>query len=145
MNYKQLFTKFYIPHNVRNIINPCYNLYDKNIFDFIENQKIYNIELYSSENYYYKKYELNNKYVITFPCNNNYKSLVDDISNSNKCIGGIIVLPLMSFMMSYDKPNEKLRNNFFYRYIIQNMNIQKDIIINNNKTYISMQFINKNI
>jgi hypothetical protein len=151
-NYEYILQGFSIPHyilsNETKIIEPFAGKGD--LVKYIEEQKydIKNIECYDidpKQKYIKKRDTLNNppsyfnKYVITNPpylarnkseakdlfekyeCNDLYKCFIKELI-SNKCLGGIVIVPL-NFFSSIRKNDVDLRRDFLKNYSIKKINI----------------------
>ncbi len=158
----------YIPYNIKNIIETfCGN---GDLLNFIEDKSKYNIECYDIEpkkDFILNKDTIlnppnyNNKFIITNPPylarnKNDIKNLYDkyDVNDLykcfikeliiNKCIGGIIIVPLNLFS-SIRKNDIELRKVFLDIYNIIIINIFEEKVFDDRSyTICSFQFENKN-
>ena len=167
-HYKKILQNMYIPDNIKNIIEPfCGN---GDLLNFIEDKSKYNIECYDIEpkkdfiinqDTILNPPNYNNKFIITNPPylarnKNDIKSLYDkyDVNDlykcfikeltKNKCIGGIIIIPL-NFFSSIRKNDIDLRKVFLNIYNIITINIFEEKVFDDTSyTICSFQFENKN-
>jgi hypothetical protein len=169
-NYEYILQGFSIPqyvyHNDLKIIEPFAGKGD--LVKYIEEQKyeMKNIECYDidpKENYIKKRDTLNkppsynNKYVITNPpylarnksdtkdlfekyeCNDLYKCFIKELI-TNKCVGGIVIVPL-NFFSSIRKNDVELRRDFLHVYSIKKINIfEEQVFDDTSYTVCSFQF-----
>jgi len=165
-NYNYILQSFFIPTNIKNIIEPSAGNGD--LINFLgENKNKYNIECYDidpKKDYIIKKDTLlnppdyTNKYILTNPpylarnknkdktlydkynCNDLYKCFIQTLINNN-CLGGIIIIPL-NFICSIRKNDIELRKNFIDKYNITKINIFEEQVFNDTSYSIcSIQFI----
>lgn len=166
-NYKYILQNMKIPEEINTIIEPFAGT--RELLNFIEDKKKYNIELYDINPQYknIKKRDTlknppdyDNKFILTNPpylarnksndktlydkynCNDLYKCFIINIINS-KCIGGIIIIPL-NFMSSIRKSDIELRKNFLEKYNIHIINIFEESVFNDtNYSVCTVYFLQK--
>jgi len=168
-NYKYILQKLYIPDDIKNIIEPFTGNGD--LLNFIDKEKNkYNIECYDidpKKDFIIQKNTINdppnynNKFIITNPpylarnkaknkllydkydVNDLYKCFIKNLI-TNKCIGGIIIIPL-NFWSSIRKTDIDLRKIFLNIYNIIQLNIFEEQVFEDTTTTVcSFQFILKN-
>jgi len=165
-NYKYILQNLSIPDNIINIIEPFTGNGD--LINFLDKNK-YKLECYDIEpkhNYIQKRDTLlnppdyNNKFVLTNPpylarnkcnnknifdkydCNDLYKCFIKEII-TNKCLGGIIIIPL-NFWSSIRIQDIELRKNFLEVYNIVHLNIfEEQVFDDTSYTVCSFQFTPK--
>lgn len=169
-NYEYILQGFSIPQYIYDknikIIEPFAGKGD--LVKYIEDQKydVKKIECYDidpKQKYIKKRDTLNNppcyfnKFVITNPpylarnksetkdlfekyeCNDLYKCFIKELV-SNKCLGGIIIIPL-NFFSSIRKNDIELRRNFLEIYSIKNINIfEEQVFDDTSYTVCSFEF-----
>lgn len=167
-NYEYILQNLSINSNISNIIEPFAGNGD--LLNFFDKSK-YNIECYDidpKKKYIIKRDTLrnppdfNNKFIITNPPylsrnKSNNKSLYDlydtndlykcfiKIIIKNKCLGGILIIPL-NFFSSIRNSDINLRKKFIEIYDIKIINIFEENVFNDTSyTVCSFQFIKKNI
>jgi len=166
-NYKYILQNFKIPNNIKNIIEPFVG--NEDLLNFVDINK-YNIEKYDidPQNKNIKKRDTilnppnyNNKFVLTNPpylarnknkdkslynkykVNDLYKCFLINLLN-NKCLGGIIIIPL-NFFSSIRKNDIKLRKDFLNIYNIKKINIfEEKVFKDTSYTVCSLLFELKN-
>ena len=165
-NYKYILQKLEIPNNVKNIIEPFTGNGD--LINFIDKNK-YKLECYDIEpkqDYIQKRDTLlnppnyNDKFILTNPpylarnksnnkkifdkydCNDLYKCFIKELI-TNKCLGGIIIIPL-NFWSSIRIQDIELRKNFLEIYNIIHLNIfEEQVFDDTSYTVCSFQFTRK--
>jgi len=163
-NYKYILKNFKIPSNINNIIEPFAGNGD--LLNFLNIKENNNVECYDIEpkkDNIIKKDTLlnppdyNNKFLITNPPylarnkskdktifdkyeqNDLYKCFIE-ILITNKCLGGIIIIPL-NFWCSIRKQDIKLRERFLNVYKVIHINIFEEQVFDDTKyTTCSFQF-----
>ena len=166
-NYKYILQNFKIPNNIKNIIEPFVG--NEDLLNFVDINK-YHIEKYDidPQNKNIKKRDTilnppnyNNKFVLTNPpylarnknkdkslynkykVNDLYKCFLINLLN-NKCLGGIIIIPL-NFFSSIRKNDIKLRKDFLNIYNIKKINIfEEKVFKDTSYTVCSLLFELKN-
>jgi len=162
-NYKYILKNMYIPNGVTQIIEPFTGNGD--LLNFIDISK-YNLESYDidpKKEYTIRRDTLlnppayNNKFILTNPpylarnksfeksiydkydVNDLYKCFIKELTN-NKCIGGIIIIPL-NFWCSIRKNEIQLRKSFLEVYNILLINVFEEQVFNDTTyTVCSFQF-----
>jgi hypothetical protein len=152
-NYEYILQEMKIPNDVKNIIEPfCGN---GDLLNFISDKDKYKLECYDidpKQKYITKKDtiknppEYKNKFIITNPpylsrnksdckelydkykVNDLYKCFIKEII-TNKCMGGIIIIPL-NFFSSIRKMDIELRKEFLSNYKIERVNIFLEKVFN---------------
>lgn len=168
-NYEYILKNFVIPSYVNSIVEPFTGNGD--LLNFLDSSKKYEIECYDiapRKEFIKKKDTLldppdyKNKFVITNPPflarnknkdkeiydkyneNDLYKCFIKSIIQ-NKCLGGIIIIPL-NFWCSIRKKDIQLRSSFLQLYDVLKINIFEEQVFDDTSYCIcSLQFQNKNI
>lgn len=163
-NYKYILQNFYIPENVKHIVEPFAGNCD--LLSFIENKDEYTIECYDidrkKDNVIQRDTLLDppnydDTFIITNPpylarnkceskvlydkydTNDLYKCFIKQLIYSN-CSGGILIIPL-NFWCSIRKSDIQLRKDFLEKYKIIKLNIFEERVFNDTSyTICSFQF-----
>jgi hypothetical protein len=172
-NYKYILQNLKIPdevfHNKLTIVEPFAGNGD--LLNFIKSTRPYeNIKCYDidpKQDYIIKRDTLKNPpnytdtYILTNPpylarnkcpdkelfthydCNDLYKCFIKEISGTNRCRGGIVIIPL-NFFSSIRKSDIHLRKNFLNTYSITHLNIFEERVFSDTSyTICSFSFIEK--
>lgn len=166
-NYEYILQRFYIPDNIKYIIEPFAGNCD--LLNFITNKEKYNIECYDIDvkderviqrDTLINPPEYNDKFIITNPpylarnkCSNKllytkyntndlYKCFIKNLLE-NMCCGGIIIIPL-NFWSSIRKADVELRRDFLNIYNVLFLNIFCEKVFEDTSYNIcSFQFVRK--
>jgi type I restriction-modification system DNA methylase subunit len=166
-NYKYILSNMEIPNDVKHVIEPFVGNGD--LLNFIKNKSQYNIEIYDVDPKIVKTVKrdtlLNpptytDKFILTNPpylarnknknkelydkynCNDLYKCFITSII-TNKCMGGIIIIPL-NFLSSIRNADVELRRKFLTIYSIKIINIfEEQVFVDTSYSVCSMFFTQK--
>jgi hypothetical protein len=163
-NYEYIMKNMYIPNNIINIIEPFAGNGD--LLNFIKDKSKYNIKCYDIDaktDYIIKQDTLleppnfTDNFIITNPPylarNKNINKIIYDKYNTNdlykcfievliinKCLGGIIIIPL-NFISSIRKTDIELRKRFLQIYNIITLNIfEEPVFDDTNYTVCCLRF-----